>query len=235
LPRRQTLQKEGGKLRGGEPTAYYRKFHRIRLESRESRKQLIDLQNKFNLKILESWRNEVEVHGKGLYQNYTVDNASSCEQLTKELFEYHISDIGFTLDKKLSNKTLIVYSKPIHNSWKLFFAIERKLLIEYIGNRFAVSDSNNSEGRLSRPLCPRFEMVFGVANNKTRRALTFENEQALLLKFDWFMPIRKAPLWSDYSSYYTLRELETLINIHFTFYHLVVRDIEQAVINRLKS
>jgi hypothetical protein len=201
------------------------------LESGESRKQLIDLQNKFNRKIVESWQDEVETHANGLYQNYKMDNSASCEQLTKELFEHHLSDSGLAYDDSLSKKALISYSRPIHDSWKLFFAVERKLLAEYIGNQFFVSDSSNSDGSLSRPLCPRFVMVFGVVNNKTRKALTFENEQALLLKFDWFMPIRKAPLWSDYSSFYTLRELEALININFVFYNLIAQDLKVAVLD----
>jgi hypothetical protein len=230
---RRQLRQEGGNLWGGEPTTYLRRFHKMRLESDESRHQLVELQNKFNLQILALWDKEIEVYAKGLYQNFKADNYEAYEQLTRQLFDNHLLASGFGYDNRLSRKSMLVYSKPILDSWTLFLAVERKLLIEYKGNRLSVVSTNNSEGRLCRPLSPRFVMIFGVVNNKTRKALTFQNEQALLLKFDWFMPIRKAPLWSDYSSFYTLRELEALINIHFEFYHLIAEDYEQAVLEGL--
>lgn len=228
LMQRRQRELDTGRSWEGYPTQYLRSFHQRRLESRESRHELTELQNRFNLRIWEAWGEEMESHITGAHQRYEKAGTEAPALLTENLIEQTLSGSGFTRDRRLTRSTTLVYSKPLAEPWVVCVCVDRKSLVEPI-TRVPPNFSVGSNGQVCLPTGPKFFMYFGIVNRNTRKALNYDNEQALLLKFEWLLPIRKAPLWSDYQRFYSMRELEALVNISLQFYRLLAPEFEHAV------
>ena len=223
----QSRRKTTGNFWDGQPTYYLQQFHHMRLKSWD---KLANHQNRFNMQINEKWQKEVDQYQHEEHQKFESDCIFSRARLIEELVMRLGEEQGFALDKKFTRKTINVYTKPCVDQWVLFLAIDIKGLEESLEPYTDFIECRSDDNLLSRPLGPSFYMAFGVANRKTRKSLSSENDQVLPLKFEWFLPIRKvAPLWSDYSKFYSLRELEALVNINFLFYGVLASEFDQAV------
>jgi hypothetical protein len=144
--------------------------------------------------------------------------------LVQTLMDSRCTELGFSMSRKFTTPALYVFSKPLVEPWIAFLAVAKRALEQPIsapGFRVGSQYSHRAPG-------PDFALFFGVVDSRSQRALSADNPRALVLRFEWFLPIRKAPLWSDYSRFYTLAQLEALVNINMAFYRMLEREIEQA-------
>lgn len=213
---------ETGNHWDAQPTQYLKRFRRMLFESQD---EVDRLQSEFNARIREAWAQESETHQHGEYRAFEPDSAPARRALVEHLFALGCPPLGFAFDAKCSRGGVFAYSKVVDDSWELFMAVDFERLEKPIGGPSQVLGRNV----LTRPLGPDFVMVFGVADRTTKNGLRADNPEVLMLRFEWFLPIRKAPLWSDYRKFYSLRELEALVNIHLVFYEILSRDFEVAV------
>ena len=210
------------------PTRYLQKYHQLR---HQSEYELERLQNEFNAEVQSRWDKEVLLFTGTEHLAYEPDGMQARGGLVEALMERQCACFGFQFSPKLTSQSVIVYAKPLVEPWMAFLAIARAPLGQPISSPGAL---HGSEYRARRS-GPDLVMGFGVVDSKTKKPISADNDRVLMLRFEWFFPIRKAPLWSDYSRFYNLAELEALIAIHMALYGALASRFEQAVLDGLRA
>lgn len=223
LADRKKREKETGHKWEVYPTTYLRRFHRMRFETPQD---LQKLQGAFNIRVADAWHRETALHHGEEYTFHKPDNIDTRVTLVRHILDKHKVPTGLEFDRKLTRRSVLVYSRRLFAQWAIFVAIDVPQLRLPVEPQRPVQENG---AVLRRRGGPRLVLCFGVVNHNTRRALSIDNPEALVLRYEWFLPIRKAPLWSDYSTFYSLCELEALLNIHLALYQIVAFDIEDAI------
>lgn len=223
LAERTKRKKESGNLWDIHSTAYLRRFHRLRVESPA---EIQKMQGAFNLRVEDARSREVQMHSGDEHKRYDQQDVDAREMLVRHLLDTSRDTTGLELDKRLTRRSVLVYSRALVAQWSYFLAVDIAAL------RVPVEPHRPAQGGTSpsrRRIGPRLNSGFGVVKCNTRRALSSGNPEALVLRYEWFLPIRKAPLWSDYSMFYSLYELEAMLNMHLAFHSLITHQIEDAI------
>jgi hypothetical protein len=203
------------------PTRYLQRFQQRQWQAQT---ELEELQHRFDLEAQARREQEVKVFRGPDYLRYEEDRLDARIDLVKQIMDRSCGELGFAISSKLSTTALLVFTKPLVNNWAAFLAVPRKALEQEIG---PAGRREGSPFPLRAP-GPDFAPSFGAIDIKTRRALSADSSQALLLKFEWFLPIHKSAIRSDYNRFYTLEQLDALVNIHMTFYRVLQSEFEDA-------
>ncbi len=128
--------------------------------------------------------------------------------------------LGFFYDKKLSSKSKPVFSKVIIDDWRLGLVVDVTNLNVPVGETYTRSGTNE----IARP-GPFLELplnIFHVPAGSKR------GEILQGVRFDAMFPINEF-FYSAYTRFYTLMELEALVNIHLCMYKLMAEELEPAL------
>lgn len=213
------LSKDTGNYWDKMATHYLRRFHYLRLKEND---KFNDLQNHYNIKIFEGIKLEYQRHQHGLHLNYDINKIDHRILLIKEIMQNYYFGYDIHFNCYVNNNNLLVYTGKYNDRWSLFMAIQLKGIVYPIEEKFHIKEN---EGYMyTLPIGPQLTMIFGWIVNKTKK-ISIDSPNCLPLKFEWFLPIRKTPLWSNYSYFYSLDQLEALVNIHCIFYKILLPEI----------
>jgi len=165
---------------------------------------------------------EAPIFTLGLSHHYSEHEPNARINLYREVMERNAGKLGFTYDKKLSGKGKPIFSKLIIDDWRLGFVIDVVNLKVPVCEPY-VQPGNNEVFRagpfLELPL-NIFHVPAGSRRGEIKQGIRFE---ALF------------PINSAYRRFYTLMELEALVNIYLRMYKLIATELEAALVTDVNA
>ena len=199
------------------PTTYLKTYQKL---WRQTSPQLAELENRFNALAELQWNKEQERFSA--MPSGTLSSAEERQGLAVGRFGQVFGRFGFERDPKLSRKGLAVLYKEAPFC-KLVIALNLDSLRQDV-----FGGGEGAYGRVGRPVGPRVEIVLAALHPSARK-IRAESPQCAVLRFEWLLPIRKTPLWTDYSTFYSDGALEALIHVHGLFYEIIRDSLESAL------
>jgi hypothetical protein len=173
------------------------------------------------------WQAEFKKFSTGRWQNININEIPARKKIYKEVMKNQAKKIGFTLDKELSTSSKPIFTKPFLETWRLCFVIDSVLINRPVEESYSAKNS-----RIVVKPGPDFIISFGLINNKNRGGLFSKRGQILIFEFNDFYPIRLPTIPSTvYSGFYSVDELEALINIYLILYESIADEFEKALWN----